>query len=257
MVKRFLPIKHGDNFRDIGGYRTNTNQIVKWHKIVRSGHIADLSLDDQRFLLNYQITRVIDFRSNQERRMAPDRLSNDVQYEKFPIFDNHFIVSHQKEMTDPKFNYRNMLNMYQFFILSSQAQKSFQNFFQSLMNNPGNHAILFHCSQGKDRTGMAASMLLLVLGVDIQTVKNDYLLSKKPMIPYIHRKLTQIKPEFINDNFKRNLYDLYIVHKAYFDTAVNTIRCQYGTFDHFTHQFLGLSQNDIQVLKHIYLTNTY
>ncbi|GLB47303.1 protein-tyrosine-phosphatase [Philodulcilactobacillus myokoensis] len=259
MDKRLLDIHNGYNYRDIGGYKTTSGKTVKWHKIVRAGNLATLSKNDQQCLINYGVKEDIDLRSNQERQNDPDRIPKGVNYHFSPIFnskhDNRIDNLKKLYSKDPKIGYRNMIRTYQILVSSSEARHGYRKLFQALLNNEGEQTLLFHCSQGKDRTGIGAALLLLILGVDVKTVKKDYMISQKMMVPYVKMKLKQIEKYHVNDNFKQNISDLYTVHGGYFDAAMDTIKERYVNIHNFARQFLNLSDRDIKTLKQIYLTN--
>ena len=60
---KLINITNGRNFRELGGYETISGKKIKFHKILRSGHLADLSEDDRSYLTNYGVKYDIDFRS--------------------------------------------------------------------------------------------------------------------------------------------------------------------------------------------------
>lgn len=255
---RLLDIKNGYNFRELGGYKTIDGRHVKWNKILRSGELADLSEDDLVFLEKYGIKYDIDLRSDSERNKAADKLPGNAKLVANPIFNS----GHDKTGADYAEQYKydanrgkqNMILSYQSMVTSESAKQAFHKLFMTLLNNDGG-AILFHCAQGKDRTGLSAAFLLFALGVDEETIKQDYLLSKDAMKPYIELKIKQFSKYGMNDALKQNLNNLYTVDESYFNAAMDTIKENYSTVDNFLHQFIGLSDNDIDKLKSLYLTD--
>ena len=140
-------------------------------------------------------------------------------------------------------------------VTSPSAQKAFKNLFKTLLANTGDGAVLFHCAQGKDRTGLSAAFFLFALGVDEETIKKDYLLSKEAMKPFIQVKIDQYSKYGMTDELRQNLHDLYTVDESYFDAAMATIKEKYGNINNFLHEFISLSDADIAKLKDIYLTD--
>jgi protein-tyrosine phosphatase len=255
--QRLLNIKNGYNFRDLGGYPTTDGHHIQWHRILRSGELAELSTDDLACLNQYHINYDIDLRSDNERNQAADLLPQGAKLVANPIFNSGHDKTNQQYaqqyLNDATLGKKTMIQSYQMMVTSSEAQKAFHNFFQILLQNQTG-AILFHCAQGKDRTGLAAAFLLFALGVDEQTIKQDYLLSKPAMEPFVARKTEQYRPYGMTPALKQNLYNLYTVDAEYLDAALVTIHEQYVSMDHFLHEFIGLTDADIDQLKALYLT---
>ena len=84
--QRLLPIKHGYNFRDLGGYQTSDGHTVKWHRLIRSGALNNLDEQDQEALVAIPVTVDIDLRSKPEITAAPDRVPRTAKYYHLPVF---------------------------------------------------------------------------------------------------------------------------------------------------------------------------
>lgn len=255
--QRLLNIKNGYNFRDLGGYPTTDGHHVQWHRIIRSGELADLSSDDLAYLNQYHINYDVDLRSDIERQQATDKLPTGTKLVANPIFNSGHDKTNQQYanqyMHDATLGKKAMIQSYQTMVTSSEAQQAFHQFFQILLQN-STGAILFHCAQGKDRTGLAAAFLLFALGVDADTIKQDYLLSKPAMQKFVERKTEQYRPYGMTPALQQNLYHLYTVDEEYFEAAMTTIHQKYGSMDNFLHTFIGLTDDDITRLKSLYLT---
>ncbi|MEJ6400107.1 tyrosine-protein phosphatase [Nicoliella lavandulae] len=254
--KRLLDIKNGYNFRDIGGYPTNDGHTTKWHKIIRSGNLAELDAKDQAYLKNYGITNDIDLRSKMERDSEPDLVPDGVKYSQNPIFEQKerrtADVMLQRYSEDPTIGKLHMKHVYENLIESPIARNSYRNLFQRLLKDP-NGCSLMHCSQGKDRTGMGIVMLLFVLGVKEEDIKKDYLASAEQMKPYVQKQIQHYERYNINNIFKENVNALYTVSIDYYNAAMNKIKELYGNMDNFIHEYLNLSDSDVQKLRAEYL----
>lgn len=257
--QRLLDIKNGYNFRELGGYHTKDGRFVKWNKVLRSGELSELSDADLAFLEEYGINFDVDLRSDTERKKAADRLPDKTKFIANPVFNSgHDKTEYQyakQYMTDATQGKKNMINSYQSMVTSPSAQQAFKNLFNILLTNTNDGAVLFHCAQGKDRTGLSAAFLLFALGVDEETIKKDYLLSRLAMKPFIQIKIDQYSKYGITDALRQNLNDLYTVDESYFDAAMATIKEKYININNFLHEFIGLNDEDIAKLKNIYLTD--
>lgn len=99
-------------------------------------------------------------------------------------------IAHQK-MTNPDFGIHHLKRCYNNIIFSEHAKKTYRTFFDYLLKNThNNETLLFHCSEGKDRPGMASVFLLSALDFDFETIKQDYLLTNSATTNYLDQCLT-------------------------------------------------------------------
>ncbi|MHA8138515.1 tyrosine-protein phosphatase [Lactobacillaceae bacterium Scapto_B20] len=254
--KRLLDIKNGYNFRDIGGYPAADGRKTKWHKMIRSGNLAELDPVDQSYLKNYGLTNDIDLRSKSERDSEPDLVPDGIKYSINPIFEQkqRRTANLMKELysENPDAGKQHMRHVYENIIESPIARDAYRKLFKTLLTQPSGCSLM-HCSQGKDRTGMGIVMLLFVLGVDESDIKKDYLASAEAMKPYVQKKIAEYEPYVNNKIFKDNITALYTVSIDYYNAAMDKIKELYGNMDNFIHQYLGLSDTDIQQLRNEYL----
>ena len=256
---RLLNIKHGYNYRDVGGYPIYDGRITKWHQVVRSGNLAKLSLRDQRYLKEYGVVCDVDLRSKGEVDHEPDRIPYGVKYFFNPIHNSRRPPKIERLRaqfsSDPTYGHHHMMKVYRNMIDSHHSRRYYRKLFKILLKFGKKGAVLMHCSQGKDRTGMGVAMLLLTLGVDINTVKRDYLISQIEMVPYVKLKQNSFRKYHVNDNFLANIKSLYTVSGDYFDSAMDEIHKRYGTWYRFEHRYLKLSDRKITKLQRLYLTD--
>ncbi len=232
--QRTLPIQGAYNVRDLGGYKTDAGKTVKWGKVIRSGDLDKLTDADLAYFEQIQIRTYIDFRDSAEISSAPDKIPSSLLY-------SYNLSVSAGSMID-LFNFSSdntgkiMEEVNKFFV--TEAQTSFKDFFHILMNEE-NAPLLFHCSAGKDRTGYAAAMFLSALGVERQTIVQDYLLSaeclKDKYAPIIH-----IYPQ---------LEPLMTVKKEYIEAAFDTIDTEYGGVETYLTNNLEV---DLEKMKTIY-----
>lgn len=166
VAERLFPLEKGSNFRDVGGYVGAGGKTVKWGKIFRSGALPLLSENDYALLSGLKVQSIVDLRSLEEREVAAteldDRtgalfLSND--YSLKPLMRN--------------FAAGNGENVY--VGMEKMLKPQYRAIFSRLLANDG--AVMYHCSAGQDRTGLASALILSALGVDRETILKDYHLS--------------------------------------------------------------------------------
>jgi protein-tyrosine phosphatase len=179
--QRILPIETGHNFRDIGGYAAAHGRSVKWRKIYRSGYMSRVAGDDIAQLQGLGIDTICDFRTNSERQHRPTLWHSDSKTEIwardyefssgafFDVADRSALSASEMRST--------MILLYE--QLPFEQAESYCEMFQRIA--AGRVPLLFNCSAGKDRTGVAAALLLSLLGVSYDMIEQDYMLTNDRM----------------------------------------------------------------------------
>lgn len=256
--KRLLDIQNGQNFRDLGGYQTNDGHHVKWHRLIRSGSLANLNQADLQTLVKIPVTLDLDFRAPEEVNRSQDHVPTTAQYHHLPVFkSDETDASHSDEeiadrMAQPGNGYRHMLDVYRRMVTVPTAKAAYQEMFRLLLSND-HGATLFHCTAGKDRTGMGAFLILSALQVPLDTIKQDYLLTNEATHDFRHNWLQMLRAEGESEVVVQNRHDLGSVSLDYLNEALKIIEKDYGDVDHYLTDYLQLSQEDLAVLRQQYL----
>lgn len=239
---RHLPMTQGYNFRDLGGYHTIDGKYIKWGKVFRSDDLHNLSPEDLHYLSEIPIVSIVDFRSEEEINLQPDKnpISTKENY-KFSITPGNLmdaVRNNMDKMTTEEINSL-MMDMNRLLVSDSSCVKQYKKFF-SLLQNEENIPLLFHCTAGKDRTGMGSALFLSALGVDEQTIVKDYLLSNM----YLANKYAKIKAE------NPKLSALFEVKQEFLQAGLDKIKTDYGSIENYLIKVLDV---DIQTLRDKYL----
>ena len=261
--QRVLDLQTGINFRELGGYQTKDNRRVKYRKAVRSAKLSTLDHLDLAYLQNYGILIDVDFRSDDELAKEPDKLPEGTQYRHLPVFDYDETKSSKtpQQLDDelrenPDMGYTEMLRVYRNMVTQKTSQRAYREFFANLLaNSDDNQVLLFHCTAGKDRTGMGAFFLLSALGVPEATIEADYMLTNQTYKAKIDAILADAKAGGATDSMLRSIRYLSSVDIAFIREAEAEIAKTSGTTDQYLKDVLDLSKQDLQDLKQIYLTD--
>ena len=255
MIKERIILDGANNTRDIGGIRCSDGRTVKKGMLIRSGNLASLTDGDITVLGGYNISTVIDLRTDLEEREAPDiRLDGAQYYRLRPLTEAAMGVTHEKttglEMFtngidvngDPD---KYMCDMYDKFMFSPQGTAEFSRFFDILLNADG--CVLWHCSAGKDRAGMAALLIETALGAQREEIIEDYMLTE-----YFTHELSRIRLE----NFLKIPGALEIalmaVRPIYAEHVLDKMAADYGSCEKYLETALGVGADKIAVLKEKY-----
>ena len=262
MPNRLLNINNGHNFRDLGGYQTTDGRTTKWRQLLRTGSLATLTDGDLTTLSQIPVTQDIDLRGQAEVRQMPDRVPATATYYHLPVFDedetdaSHSNEEIAKRMQEEGNGYRHMLTVYSRMATIPSAKRAFRQLFDRLLENQGG-ATIFHCTAGKDRTGMAAFLILSALGVPRETIQKDYLLTNQVTEDFREGWLAQMRKDLpqtpATDTLINNRRDLASVNIDYLNTAITTIEDHYGDVQHYLTDYLELTGEQLRQLRDRYL----
>lgn len=226
------------NFRDIGGLPLKNGGRTKRGVVFRSAKFDGIEPEGEAVLEALGVRAVVDFRSPGERRRDPTRgLRGNVRRINLPVFtdtpEGYFEEKLTRGLT-PQGALALMEEANRSFARERSA--AFRDFF-ALFDDAENFPLVFHCTGGKDRTGFAAAMLLSVLGADDETIREDFLLSRKNTIPpedrSCHKLLEIVPPETLDV--------LLTVFPQFLDAALEEIDLRWGTRERFLREALGVT----------------
>ena len=260
MEVNILPLKTVRNPRDLGGYVGANERKIKMHKLLRTGKVNGLSEKDKKFLQEYGLKKIIDLRSKSERESCPDDEIEGIEHLAIPLseIDNTKGGSRDVEKTFAKYRvdqyagFKMMCDRYHGHIYKKHAQNAIKKILETLVNTP-NGAILYHCSEGKDRTGLVTVVILYLLGVDMEVIRQDYLYSNIMLNEYRAKRDAKFKKNGENLTFRSNMRTLGSVCDAFLDTSLITIEKEFGGMDNFMKNQLGVTPELKEALRDIYL----
>ncbi|HAT53977.1 MAG TPA: protein-tyrosine-phosphatase [Lactobacillus sp.] len=251
-------MKNGQNFRDLGGYQTKDGRTTAWQRVIRSAKLNKLDASDLKLLSDYGVHTILDFRTNKELLSAPDRVPGGAKDYHTPILavdDTRSSASRdelREDLSEPGYGYRQMVQTYHEMIADDFSQNAYKQFFDYLLANQSG-AVLFHCTAGKDRTGLGAIMLLSALDVPQKTILEDYMLTKKASKAMLAENQQRLEDEHASQAVKDNVTALWTVNEDYFKGAMDEVKKQSGDMKHYLNDKIGLTPDKIEMLKQLYL----
>ena len=252
-----LDFAGGTNFRELGGYEADEGKHVKWGQIWRGIPTCKLTGEADRAKLDALGLRLIlDLRSVEEAKKEPDYVPDGarlVQICGLCAEDGHEIAfapgdidrlmaSAPEGYDVPRVMYRRMLT----------GNKAFKELFRAL--EAGETPILFHCSAGKDRTGVAAMLILLALGASDETICADYAQTNVCRRAEIEAVMQEHADEIAADPSCRNhYYRMAGVEPELAPFVLDTIRSQFGSAENYLEAEYGLTPARLMRLRRMYL----
>ncbi len=242
--ERFLPTTGIHNFRDYGGYKTAGGGTVRTGLLWRSGqHVAATDEDLAQFD-GADIRTVIDLRGISEREANPCRRSDGwdgvvIAYDgETTSSPPHMDVG--PDTSTEEFARNRMMAVYTRMPNNPAMIEMFGRYFRALDERDGGS--LVHCFAGKDRTGVAASLLLHVLGASRDDQLAEFTLTNKA--PTLNVLREQSVPG-IEERLGRKLDEgavmaLLGVHEDYLERYFDTVESDHGGLDDYLAKQLGV-----------------
>lgn len=254
------------NARDLGGMPTTDGRKVKHGRLFRSALLSNASDQDIAFLHDQlKIDYVIDLRTTYEVNKTPDRPIPDAEYINMPISDrnnNMWIDMAKLPGTEPE-RLRTFARsdksktltrqMYTGFVTDEFCQLQYAAFIENLLNQNSQKNILWHCSQGKDRTGLIAAFVLFALGCSRQTVVEDFALTNLYYKDVVDMALWQLHDEGGNDSDASVVEAMLGVRVDYFEAALDYIDTAFGSIENYLNDILVVTADNRKRLQDIFL----
>ena len=250
------------NTRDLGGMKTQDGRRIVQGKLFRSGHLNSLSKSDTDKLA--QIAPVIiDFRTDAERKEQPDQEIPGTESVHIPIVDDltagisreqgSLMEMFRRFILKPDAAKKYMCDLYRAFV-SDNAVRKYAGFVNILLKEK-NKAVLWHCTAGKDRAGIASVIVEEMLGIPRDIIISDYLKTNE-YIEQDNRALTGfVKEKCGTDDPKadESLRYLFGAEKEYIEAYYQAINEKYGCMDGFIRDGLCVTAEGLERMKEQYL----
>lgn len=260
------------NARQLGGYVNTEGRAIKQNVILRTGKPSDGTENDLRLLSEkYHVSDMVDFRTDSEVQTAPEPTVEGAVNHHIPLNiagDMSLVVTDEFKQAYVEaaqngdrgkivlmLAENNMLptpEMYDYF-LGDEAADGYRQFFEILLNKPEDSAVLFHCTQGKDRTGMGAALFLYALDFDDDTVMNDYLMTNLANTDIIDADVNAVSKYTDDPEMIERAIMMDGVSRDLLQHVVDKMNAEYGSVKGYIKTKIGLSDDDLAKLKEIYL----
>lgn len=259
--KQQIGITSIHNARQLGGYRIGNKQI-KDGLLLRTARLSGLSEEDSTLLADrYRVQCIYDFRGQEESMTAPDVIPGDSRYMNLSISLDEggdrsaFKADSEAEMIGMLLKYADnpmiqdlCAHMYDKILFEESSQEVYRRFFADLVTvNPEDGAVLWHCTQGKDRAGCASALLLSALGAERGLIMADFNLSKEYYDPYV----ATINIE--NETQSHVINTLISVNPVVFEEALDKIDERYGSLRNYLTECIGVTPEMMEILRERYL----
>lgn len=250
---RVIKLKNNPNIRDIGGRYKNIT--LRENMLLRGRTFLFLTLDQIDLLTKkHHLRTIIDLRSHDEIHTNPEQVIPGTCYEIMPIFEREKGgISHKaKEKVDEFQIYRTLPEMDKIYfdMLHGVSLDNIGKIIDRIVSAKDyDYAFYFHCSEGKDRTGLVAAILLLILGVNRKEIVKDYMLTNKMAARKAFKYYMHIKYLRHDPKFARKVGRTFLAKKQYINVLFDVIDNEYGTLEKFLSDGLHINMNNIEGFK--------
>ena len=268
------------NARQLGGYINRDGKAIKQNVVLRTGSLAHATDSAKDALVNkYHVSDIMDFRY--ERELNPNTQDPEIEgitHHNIAMSPTGNIGSYFKDHPEDYTKLQQMqqqagktgdvtdLSIFQAeigmitvdgfikYFESDEAAEGYREAFKVLLNKPEDAAVLFHCSGGKDRTGMIAMLLLSALNFDRDLIVQDYMLTNEANAEKIEKHAAALKERTDDEKIRYNaLYSQYAVYQEVIETIMDDLTAEYGSVNDYLRKKIGLTDEDFAKLKALYL----
>lgn len=247
------------NFRDLGGLTGAEGKKVKPRRLLRSAKLADLPPEDVALLENtYQLRNIFDLRGEDETKKQPDMPFAAAAYHNLDIMRDMasknagMEAMFSAENRTPEKDAEGMRFFYSMMVTDEHARSCWRSFLDVLLAQESGSA-LFHCFVGKDRTGMAAAIILTALGVSWEDIMADYMVTNELRRADNERIFNEMRAEGKTENEIACMRVAFGAQESFLQSAHDTAVKEYGSFEAFLREGLGLTDAETARLREMYL----
>lgn len=246
VASRYIGLENTVNFRDLGGLSTKDGKTVRKGLIYRSDNLSKLETDDFAAFNALRIATVYDLRTDHEIKGKEDRLPANVRYMHTPVVQDNAgeIKGLKKRVLNGEITEQQAKDMTAKFYADAVTANigSVKEILKQITGS--DQPVLYHCSAGKDRTGIISALILSILNVDRQVIVDDFMLSNYYRRGRAEKTLGKaklgriIKPKLNMDAIEV----LSTVDESFINATFNAIDSTYGGIEPFIENELGIDK---------------
>lgn len=248
-----LKIKRVKNIRGFDGLVNKDGLKFKENFFFRSSKLYKLRKKDKRKLIEYtHIKEVIDLRTDGEVEEKPDTMLEGIKYIRMPIYSDSMLgISREKKnyfKVDKIFEMRDVYAS----LTDEEYLVNFKNVIERILNEE-DKPLLFHCTEGKDRTGIISLILLSILDFKEEDIIDDYLYTNKINRRRAIKYYWLIRILLFNKKLAKNVKDMTLAKLEFIEAFTDSINEKFGSFEKFIRDYLGIDDRKKEELKEKYL----
>lgn len=260
---RSLHLTGAPNARDLGGLKTADGRMIRPGRLIRSGALWRITPEDIAALQAIPLRTVVDFRTQQEISEKPNLNIPGANLIYCPILPQltgvtrelgadgvpaYFRLAMDTGMEAERW----MAGLYLPLVEGEYSREHYRAFLRLLLEQRSG-ALLYHCTAGKDRAGVATMLILSALGVPMETIMEDYLLTNK--YTAAEREAVCAEARLYSDDpaLQFALQAFESVRESYLNNALRSISEHYGSLENYLAEALDFGPAECAALRDNYL----
>lgn len=266
-ARQSIGLRSVPNTRQLGGYPSSSGRVIRGNCLVRSARLHSLTSADARLLLDFGIDTIIDLRTEEEMLAHPDQHVSDFRFFSCPlptIEINHFQkqVGEKFVLTqDPKeksfylseyLSCLHMEDMYYEVLTAPEAVTNLKRVFD-ILSASQTHGVLFHCTSGKDRTGIVAALIMYLLGVSLADIRLDYYASALSTFASTEVMAQSLRKEHYRPDAIDEIRYYNGIGQNIAESTFQKIAEEFGGLDAYLTDVLDMSEAKRELLREKYL----
>ena len=255
MNERFIELEGIRNFRELGSIVRKDGKHLPLQRFYRCGNLHRLSEENQLLLKGqFHVVRIIDLRSKDEVNNAPDPEIPGVEWHHVPFLPgiNNGVSSQNLTRIQRVLRHREMTETYYQMGSDPWTLHQIAKAIHLCLELPEG-AVLWHCSAGKDRTGILAYLLLRLFGFSDKEAFDDYLLTNEHAIGYAKEMKQKALDDLGDIKAAEKVYRMFIVDRKYLNSFKKGVTDSCGSIFGFFHKYCGFSNKDIANIRSLFL----
>lgn len=235
-----------NNIRDLG-HLPVSGGFVKSGLLLRAARLDAATDGDIDRLVKMNIKHIIDFRDQRERDEFPDRPVPNAQVHHLSALRplSGKMSTRMQEITAEEISER-FKGIYRYMAQGNNAADAYTKFFKILLETDG--AVLWHCTQGKDRTGIASMLLLTALGASEKTIRQDYFETNTAM----QKVYNAYAKSGVSEERLLVARQYMLVHEEFLEEYFKTMKEEHDSIFNYLLNVIELSQDNIMLLREKY-----
>jgi len=237
------------NARDLGGLATVDGKRIRHRRLIRADALYNLSKVGKASLLrDYDLKAVVDLRTETERREKPDPVIPDVDYLELPLFEESAAgITREEGSSSQLTSVPDMRLLYRHMVSDDYSVRQVAKVIRTIMAVEDG-GVLFHCTAGKDRTGVIAMLLLGILGVSEDDILEDYIYTNATGADIAYSYSNMVYQKTGDAALAERIKKAFLADEEYLKVAMSVVS-ERGGYEQFFQDQLNISADEIMAYR--------